>query len=463
MVLVGIVASASLMARRSVSRGVGWLRCSRASGWRLGRGPASRAGVAGADGQPRDRISRWVRRAMRRFEPATSRVRRLRSSFTIATFPGRNARTVSDLTGWPVYASHATAVCCPAPQGDSLRPGGRVVGLGGHADAVGRPAPEPADARARAPQSKRAAERNYKQMNDLSKDAVNWLAVGDDGAGQRIDNFLAQDPEGRAQEPHLPDPAQRRGPASTGAASGPDAGSTSATTLRVPPIRTAAPAARGPCRGVPPGRDVPPILFEDDALIALDKPAGSPSTAAAASSYGVIERLRLARPDAALPRTRPPARPRHVGRAAGRQEARGAGRRCTRSCARARSTSAISCWCAASGATRCAAVELPLDELRDRRGRAARARRRAAGARRARRLPTRAASGREARAAGRAARSRAGDRPHAPDPRAPRAPRAFRWPGDDKYGDFAWNRDARAGRASSGCSCTRTGSASRIR
>jgi len=32
---------------------------------------------------------------MRRFEPAASRVRRLRSSFTIATFPGRNARTVS--------------------------------------------------------------------------------------------------------------------------------------------------------------------------------------------------------------------------------------------------------------------------------------------------------------------------------------------------------------------------------
>ena len=29
-------------------------------------------------------------------------------------------------------------------------------------------------------------------MNDLSKDAVNWLAVGEDGQGQRIDNYLVK-------------------------------------------------------------------------------------------------------------------------------------------------------------------------------------------------------------------------------------------------------------------------------
>src|SRR5205823_1199160 len=29
-------------------------------------------------------------------------------------------------------------------------------------------------------------------MNDLSKDAVNWLAVGDDGEGQRVDNYLVK-------------------------------------------------------------------------------------------------------------------------------------------------------------------------------------------------------------------------------------------------------------------------------
>jgi 23S rRNA pseudouridine955/2504/2580 synthase len=29
-------------------------------------------------------------------------------------------------------------------------------------------------------------------MNDLRKDAVNWLAVGDDAQGQRVDNYLVK-------------------------------------------------------------------------------------------------------------------------------------------------------------------------------------------------------------------------------------------------------------------------------
>ena len=52
------------------------------------------------------------------------RVRRLRSSFTIATFPGCNARTVSRFNRWPVYASR-NGLCRPALQGDSLRSGAR--------------------------------------------------------------------------------------------------------------------------------------------------------------------------------------------------------------------------------------------------------------------------------------------------------------------------------------------------
>jgi len=34
--------------------------------------------------------------------------------------------------------------------------------------------------------------RIIRHMNDLSKDAVNWLAVGEDGAGQHVDNYLAK-------------------------------------------------------------------------------------------------------------------------------------------------------------------------------------------------------------------------------------------------------------------------------
>ena len=45
---------------------------------------------------------------------------------------------------------------------------------------------------------------------------------------------------------------------------------------------------------------VPPILFEDDALIVLDKPAGLAVHGGSGISFGVIERLRHARPEAAL-------------------------------------------------------------------------------------------------------------------------------------------------------------------
>jgi len=30
------------------------------------------------------------------------------------------------------------------------------------------------------------------RMNDLSKDSVNWLAVAEDGEGQRVDNYLVK-------------------------------------------------------------------------------------------------------------------------------------------------------------------------------------------------------------------------------------------------------------------------------
>jgi 23S rRNA pseudouridine955/2504/2580 synthase len=43
---------------------------------------------------------------------------------------------------------------------------------------------------------------------------------------------------------------------------------------------------------------VPPILFEDDALIALDKPAGLAVHGGSGIAHGVIERLRAARPEA---------------------------------------------------------------------------------------------------------------------------------------------------------------------
>jgi len=88
-------------------------------------------------------------------------------------------------------------------------------------------------------------------MNDLSKDAVNRLAVGEAGAGQRVDNFLLRVLKGvpkshiyrilRSGEVRV---NRKRVQPDTRLAAGDE--------LRIPPIRTAAPDAvrRAPLRSI---------------------------------------------------------------------------------------------------------------------------------------------------------------------------------------------------------------------
>jgi len=134
-------------------------------------------------------------------------------------------------------------------------------------------------------------------MNALSKDAVNRVEVGEEAVGQRIDNFLTRILKGvpkshiyrilRSGEVRL---NRRR--------VGPDARLAAGDELRIPPIRVTTPAAAR--RGAPPpdAAPVPPILFEDDHLIALAKPSGMAVHGGSGISHGVIERLRQDRPEA---------------------------------------------------------------------------------------------------------------------------------------------------------------------
>jgi len=135
-------------------------------------------------------------------------------------------------------------------------------------------------------------------MKDLSKDSVNRLAVGEDGDGQRIDNFLQKALKGvpkshiyrilRSGEVRL---NRKRARPDTRLALGDE--------LRIPPIRTAAPvAAREPRSGS--AIAVPPVLYEDAELIALDKPSGLAVHGGSGIAFGLIERLRRARPDASF-------------------------------------------------------------------------------------------------------------------------------------------------------------------
>ncbi|MBK9605687.1 MAG: RluA family pseudouridine synthase [Betaproteobacteria bacterium] len=130
-------------------------------------------------------------------------------------------------------------------------------------------------------------------MKQLSKDAVNWVEIGENAAGQRIDNFLLTLLKGvpkshiyrilRSGEVRV---NSKRVEASDRLVIG--------DRLRVPPVRTADPALAPPAPWVQPAEF--PILFEDDALLAIDKPAGVAVHGGSGVSFGVIEQLRQARP-----------------------------------------------------------------------------------------------------------------------------------------------------------------------
>ena len=132
-------------------------------------------------------------------------------------------------------------------------------------------------------------------MKDLSKDAARRLAVDEAGVGQRVDNFLLRRLKGvpkshiyrilRSGEVRLNSRRVR-----------PDARLAAGDVLRIPPLRTPTP---GIARRKPPPPSIAlPVLYEDDALLAVDKPAGLAVHGGSGVSFGLIERLRAARPDA---------------------------------------------------------------------------------------------------------------------------------------------------------------------
>ena len=136
-------------------------------------------------------------------------------------------------------------------------------------------------------------------MKDLGQAKVEMVEVGEGGAGQRLDNFLLRHLKGapksliyriiRSGEVRV---NKGRAEASTKLAA--------SDLVRVPPVRleakpesTRAPAA-GSARA---GTDLP-VLFEDEALLAINKPAGLAVHGGSGVRFGVIEALRAARPEA---------------------------------------------------------------------------------------------------------------------------------------------------------------------
>jgi 23S rRNA pseudouridine955/2504/2580 synthase len=131
-------------------------------------------------------------------------------------------------------------------------------------------------------------------MNDLSKDAVNRLAVDEAGAGQRVDNFLVRVLKG-VPKSHIYRILRSGEVRVNRLRVKPDARLVLGDILRIPPIRTGIPLGT---RKAPPLSTSIPILYEDDALIAVNKPAGLAVHGGSGVSFGLIEQMRAARPSA---------------------------------------------------------------------------------------------------------------------------------------------------------------------
>ncbi len=131
---------------------------------------------------------------------------------------------------------------------------------------------------------------------------VKQVTVDEESAGQRLDNFLLRQLKGvpkthvyriiRSGEVRV-----NKGRASA------DTRVQAGDVVRVPPVRLSERATEkaetmaGLVAKGAPAREFP-VLFEDEAVLAVDKPAGVAVHGGSGVSFGVIEQLRMARPQA---------------------------------------------------------------------------------------------------------------------------------------------------------------------
>ena len=131
----------------------------------------------------------------------------------------------------------------------------------------------------------------------VSQPAVKWLVVDEESAGQRLDNFLLRHLKGvpkthvyriiRSGEVRI-----NKGRCSA------DSRVQPGDQVRLPPVRVSEKVADKAAHPAP-AREFP-LLFEDEFLLAIDKPAGVAVHGGSGVSFGVIEQLRQARPQARL-------------------------------------------------------------------------------------------------------------------------------------------------------------------
>ncbi len=132
-------------------------------------------------------------------------------------------------------------------------------------------------------------------MKQLSKETVNWLEVGAEESGQRIDNYLIRWLKG-VPKSHVYRILRSGEVRVNKGRIGPDYRVQDGDRVRVPPIRTA--QRDDPVLPKSGPRVVFDILYEDAALLVINKPSGLAVHGGSGISLGAIEQLRATRPEA---------------------------------------------------------------------------------------------------------------------------------------------------------------------
>jgi 23S rRNA pseudouridine955/2504/2580 synthase len=134
-------------------------------------------------------------------------------------------------------------------------------------------------------------------MNGLSKEAATLRRIGEESAGQRVDNYLTRLLKG-VPKSHIYRILRSGEVRVNSRRVQPEHRLEIGDRVRVPPVRTS------PRESLPtqPSAALPRfegrVVHEDDALLVIDKPAGVAVHGGSGVAHGVIERLRRERPQA---------------------------------------------------------------------------------------------------------------------------------------------------------------------
>ncbi len=170
---------------------------------------------------------------------------------------------------------------------------------------LGESPAKPVDPKARTPGARRrstgkspAGSTRPGPLALTAPDRVTQTTIADDEAGQRLDNFLFRRAKG-VPKSHLYRIIRGGEVRVNRKRVDADYRLQAGDVLRMPPLRVAARTADATGRTQKHERSVEPaIVFEDADLLVVDKPAGVAVHGGSGISFGIIEQLRKARPDA---------------------------------------------------------------------------------------------------------------------------------------------------------------------